>query len=911
MMSQRIKHKTMYKISKLILGLFFLTGINAIQAEEKPNILLIIADDIGVDALNGYNVGTILPNTPNIDALRAKGVTFENAWACPACAPTRASMLTGKYGAHSGINTVPGILKTDQKSIFKEIDELTDSAYEIAVVGKWHNARPIDIDHPYDHGADDFMGVNGAGVEDYYSWAKVENHASATCTEYATSYFTDYAASWINKQSKPWLMWFAHVSPHTPFHVPPAELYTSESVSTNLQKFMAMIEAMDYEIGRLLDSIPQDVLDNTVIMFIGDNGTAGNILQGFPKPKGKNTVYQGGVHVPLIVAGKGVTRINEREDAMINVSDFYATIAQIVQADAYPTNQVNDSYSFKSLLSSSAGPKRDYNYMELGANQTVTTDVYTIRDEQYKIIYDATGNKEMFDLATDSFEGNNLLLADLSEVQLTAKLALEQEMFAINGISFVSEEEEEEPADTTSTPKPSEKYPIVDTNVSDFYSNSAIISAPSAGERFYGQDAQYQGHQPSYTDNGDGTITDNVTGLMWEQNMGEKMSYVDAFAKAAASNLGAYTDWRVPTIKELYSLILFSGQVKGETAMKMFIDTDYFDQPLGDVSIGEREIDAQTWSSTQYVGLTMNGNITVFGVNFVDGRIKGYPKVKKATGNDNTMYFRMVRGNTDYGKNNFVDNQDGTISDLATGLMWQRADDGVARDWEEALAYGEDLELAEHNDWRLPNAKELQSIVDYTRSPQTTHSPAIDSMFSTTEINDPDGNSGQYPFFWASTPHLDGANPYTSAVYVAFGEGQGKMNNTLMDVHGAGCQRSDPKSGNRDDYPEFFGPQGDVRYVYNYVRCVRDISGTTAINELSDNEFRIYPNPASDQMTIQSDLIIEKISIYSSQGEKVQTYTPMTAKTLINTTQLGHGIYFVQMTDQGGHCVSKTVVIEK
>ncbi|MBU1094951.1 MAG: DUF1566 domain-containing protein [Bacteroidetes bacterium] len=366
-------------------------------------------------------------------------------------------------------------------------------------------------------------------------------------------------------------------------------------------------------------------------------------------------------------------------------------------------------------------------------------------------------------------------------------------------------------------------YPIVDTEVINFYTNLAITSTQTESDAFYGQDANYAGNKPSYTNNGDGTITDNVTGLMWEQDMGEKLTFEEAFAKADESSLGGHTDWRVPTIKELYSLILFIGQVRGEQAINMFIDTDYFNQPLGDISIGEREIDAQTWSSTEYVGLTMNSDETIFGVNFVDGRIKGYPKYKKNTGSSNKMYFRMVRGNTNYGNNIFVDNGDGTVCDIATGLMWQKADDGIGRDWEEALVYAENLELATYSDWRLPNAKELQSIVDYTRSPQTTKSPAIDPIFETTEIIDPDGNAGQYPFFWSSTTHLDGANPYESAVYVAFGDGQGKMNGILMDVHGAGCQRSDPKSGNINAYPQFFGPQGDVRYVYNFVRCVRDI----------------------------------------------------------------------------------------
>jgi len=305
--------------------------------------------------------------------------------------------------------------------------------------------------------------------------------------------------------------------------------------------------------------------------------------------------------------------------------------------------------------------------------------------------------------------------------------------------------------------------------------------------------------------------------------MGEKISYETAFTKAEQATLGEYNDWRVPTLKELYSLILFTGQVEGQKAVAFFIDTNYFNQPLGNINIGEREIDAQTWSSTTYVGLTMNGDETVFGVNFVDGRIKGYPKYKAGTETPNTMYFRMVRGNMDYGKNNFIDNGDGTISDTATGLMWQKSDNGIGMDWKTSLSYSENLELANYSDWRLPNAKELQSIVDYSRSPQTTNSPAIDPIFETTAINDPNNNSGQYPYFWTGTTHLDGVTPYSGAVYIAFGEGQGKMEGVLMDVHGAGCQRSDPKSGNADNYPDYFGPQGDVRYVYNYVRSVRNI----------------------------------------------------------------------------------------
>ena len=367
-------------------------------------------------------------------------------------------------------------------------------------------------------------------------------------------------------------------------------------------------------------------------------------------------------------------------------------------------------------------------------------------------------------------------------------------------------------------------YPIADTGIQTFFNNTSVIAPPQEQEPFYGQDATYSGNQPSYTDHGDGTITDNVTGLMWQKDMGKKITFAEASATADTLRLGGYNDWRVPTIKELYSLILFTGQVKGAQSIQKFIDESYFIQPLGDLSAGEREIDAQTWSSTRYVGKTMMNNETVFGVNFIDGRIKGYPLMRKngGTPTPNKMYFRMVRGNPSYGKNDFADNNNGTMTDRATGLMWQKADDGIPRDWEHALSYAHNLSLAGYTDWRLPNAKELQSIVDYSRCPSVTNSPAIDPLFITTAITDPNGTSGQYPFFWTSTTHQDGINPCSSAAYIAFGEAQGKMNNQLMDVHGAGAQRSDPKAGKPTDYPQYLGPQGDIRYVYNYVRCVRD-----------------------------------------------------------------------------------------
>ena len=366
-------------------------------------------------------------------------------------------------------------------------------------------------------------------------------------------------------------------------------------------------------------------------------------------------------------------------------------------------------------------------------------------------------------------------------------------------------------------------YKIVDTGLTKLFTDVTTVTHLDEGDPFYGQDGNYEGYQPSYTDNGDGTVTDNVTGLMWQKTMDSKMSYSEAVEYANKSNVGGYDDWRIPDIKELFSLILYTGTSGGERAGTPFIDTNYFDQPFGDTSIGEREIDAQVWSSTQYSGLTMNNSKNLFGVNFIDGRIKGYNMIDPRSGKDNEMYFRLVRGNEAYGENNFVDNGDGTITDLATGLMWQLADDGITRDWESALSYSENLNLGGYDDWRLPNAKELQSIVDYSKSMQSTNTAAINDLFNLTEFVDTKGDPN-YGFYWTSTTHQDGVNKASSAAYVSFGEALGKMRNQIMDVHGAGAVRSDPKSGNSEDYPQYFGPQGDIRYVYNYVLSVRTVS---------------------------------------------------------------------------------------
>ncbi|MFC1741138.1 DUF1566 domain-containing protein [Nanoarchaeota archaeon] len=370
-------------------------------------------------------------------------------------------------------------------------------------------------------------------------------------------------------------------------------------------------------------------------------------------------------------------------------------------------------------------------------------------------------------------------------------------------------------------PATTNKKAIIDTSQDNCYDNTRKMRCPSEGADFFGQDAQYQTTTPKYKDNNDGTITDLSTGLMWQQDPKSKKTYDQAIDGAADFRLAGHDDWRIPTIKELYSLMDFRGIDPDSTGqdtsgLTPFIDTDYFNFEYGDTSTGDRIIDSQWASGTKYISTTMGGDETVFGVNFADGRIKGYgietPRGKK------TFFVIYVRGK-DYGINRFKDNNDNTITDDWSGLTWQEQDSKKGMTWKDALNYCEELNLATHDDWRLPDAKELQSIVDYTRSPDATSSAAIDPIFDTTDITNEAGKK-DYPFFWTGTTHVNERSA-DSAAYISFGRAMGYMNNVWLDVHGAGCQRSDPKSGDPDDYPTGHGPQGDARRIYNYARCVR------------------------------------------------------------------------------------------
>lgn len=333
-----------------------------INGNSNPNILLIIADDFGKDACIGYSEGIEKPKLPNLQKLIDKGIIFDNFHVNPVCSPTRATILTGKHSFRTGVLNAEefGTLSTDEITLHRTLSENTE--YANSIIGKWHLGNSVGT--PEQMGVEYYAGLFSGGVQDYWSWRLVENASNSQTDEYITTKLTDLAINWINSQDSPWFCWLAYNVPHKPFHLPPLEMHSKGALSEDesiieaspLPYYMAMVESLDFEIGRLLDSINDPDLENTIVIVMGDNGTPGQVSQEpYTSSTSKGSLYKGGINVPLIIAGKGVTRLNQRDNNLINSVDLFPTISTLA---GHSLDSYEDGYSFFDLLTNDGNFQR-------------------------------------------------------------------------------------------------------------------------------------------------------------------------------------------------------------------------------------------------------------------------------------------------------------------------------------------------------------------------------------------------------------------------------------------------------------------------------------------------------------------------------------------------------------------------
>jgi len=442
------------RVAILIPALATMIGGGRAEATQR-NILMLIADDVGVDKIgayvNYYNTNDrshdditvmgdiagdsvdVTPTTTTVDSLAKCGVMFLNAWGCPTCSPSRASILTGTYpfDHHVYIPEESGAFSTSTMTIA----ELLSPDYASGLFGKWHLGPDVAMSDPVTNGPvqngfSRHVGFSGGQTSDYRSWDEVISQSGAadrwtsltrTDGHYTSSVFADSAAAWINRQTKPWLAWVAFNAAHsvllpngnhTLAHQEPPTgcgCHTVSDVTDDNDVFRATVECMDQKIRSLLSALPQATLEKTTIIFLGDNGTESARSAHFTGDHGKGSLYEGGMNLPLIIAdgyaylhhqasSSGTGRVvnpGRIDSSLVAAIDLFPTMAAI--GAKTPTTSPN-AVSLIPLLERTMTSVRSVNFAQTSDSS------WAVRTADYKLIRSSAGYYELYTLDSDRWE---------------------------------------------------------------------------------------------------------------------------------------------------------------------------------------------------------------------------------------------------------------------------------------------------------------------------------------------------------------------------------------------------------------------------------------------------------------------------------------------------------------------------
>jgi len=422
-----------------------LCGRTAHAAGKRPNFLFILVDDLGVSDLGVY--GNTFHETPRLDRFATSSLMFENAYAaCPVCSPTRASIMTGKYPARLGITDwIPGekqpknrpvICQSTKKFLpLKEVtiaEALRDEGYRTAFLGKWHlgwwtkkkegwNRLPKleqweGVYYPDKQGFDVNVAGNYRGQpRSYFSPYNIENIKNGPKGEYLTDRLTNEALGLMKSYArgdKPFFMYLAYYTVHTPHQAKKDDIAHFQDKPATIwdhKKYAAMVRCLDYNVGRLLDGLVKNGLDdNTVVVFYSDNG-AHPTSSCHPYRGHKGQIYDGGIREPLILRWPGVTKPNTRCDVPVTSPDFYPTLLEIAGAPPRPRQHV-DGVSLVPLLRGGRSLEREAIYWHFPHFRRSAPEMPAgaVRAGDWKLIeYYTTGQVELYNLREDIGETDN------------------------------------------------------------------------------------------------------------------------------------------------------------------------------------------------------------------------------------------------------------------------------------------------------------------------------------------------------------------------------------------------------------------------------------------------------------------------------------------------------------------------
>lgn len=318
-----------------------------IGMQARPNIVLILVDDLGYGDLSSY--GATDMRTPNVDSLVNSGVRFTSFYAnCPVCSPTRASILTGCYPDMVG---VPGVIRTMPRSNFGYLSPqaimlprmLGDAGYDTAIVGKWHLGLESP-NTPNEHGFDHFHGFLGDMMDDYYDHRRHGinymrlNSKGIDPTGHATDLFTQWAVDYIKgrrDQHRPFFLYLAYNAPHTPIQ-PPEEWVDrvkerEKGMDEKRAKLVALIEHLDDGIGKVIESLSETGLsEDTLVIFTSDNGGQLNVgASNGPLSGGKGQMLEGGIREPMCAVWPERVSPGSLYEGAAMTMDLFPTICEV------------------------------------------------------------------------------------------------------------------------------------------------------------------------------------------------------------------------------------------------------------------------------------------------------------------------------------------------------------------------------------------------------------------------------------------------------------------------------------------------------------------------------------------------------------------------------------------------------
>jgi len=381
----------------------------------RPNVVIILADDLGYGDVS-YHQHPKEVHTPNIDRLASRGIRMTNAYAnCSVCAPTRASLLTGRYSQRCGFfdagDSRAG-LPTDEITI---ADLLKQKGYKNGVFGKWHCGLDRDKHHPLNRGFHEFFGFLGHGAHDYYDLDNMPDDPQTAIwnnlqiTENESGYLTDIlgekAVKYIeNNKDRPFFLYLPFSAVHGPLQAPVEDIARFNTGNKDRDIYLAMLYRMDINIGKVLDKLKETGnYSNTLVFFFSDNGGVVKHANNMPLKLGKHTFYEGGIRTPMIVSWPAQLGPGENHTAVVGM-DIFQTICAVTGISLPNDNKIRDGKDMlPALRSGQTMNLHEYLYFDRGYGD------WAIRNGKWKLHNKRSGDLELIDLSRDISEKTNLI----------------------------------------------------------------------------------------------------------------------------------------------------------------------------------------------------------------------------------------------------------------------------------------------------------------------------------------------------------------------------------------------------------------------------------------------------------------------------------------------------------------------